>query len=68
VLACFFGEPDRRGLSVRKSSLSVCLSIASSILCSLTHSLDTLILMRFLQGLGDSPGGVAAMAVLKDCY
>ncbi|QUE30565.1 multidrug effflux MFS transporter [Francisella philomiragia] len=42
--------------------------IVSTILCSFTHSFDTLILMRFLQGLGDSPASVAAMAILKDCY
>lgn len=42
--------------------------IASTILCSFTHSFDTLIFMRFLQGLGDSPASVAAMAILKDCY
>ena len=37
--------------------------IVSTILCSFTHSFDTLILMRFLQGLGDSPASVAAMAI-----
>ncbi|WP_257295809.1 MFS transporter [Francisella orientalis] len=42
--------------------------IVSTILCSFTHSFDTLIFMRFLQGLGDSPASVAAMAILKDCY
>ncbi|MFT4693746.1 MAG: DHA1 family bicyclomycin/chloramphenicol resistance-like MFS transporter [Francisella sp.] len=42
--------------------------IASTILCSQTDSFNTLIFMRFIQGLGDSPAAVAAMAILKDCY
>lgn len=42
--------------------------IISTILCSYTHSFDTLVFMRFIQGVGDSPAAVAAMAVLKDCY
>jgi DHA1 family bicyclomycin/chloramphenicol resistance-like MFS transporter len=42
--------------------------IVSTILCSQTNSFNTLTLMRFVQGLGDSPAAVAAMAILKDCY
>ena len=42
--------------------------IISSIICSLTNSFDTLIYMRFLQGIGDSPAAVASGAILKDCY
>lgn len=42
--------------------------ISSTILCSFTHNFDTLIFMRFLQGLGDSPASIAAAAILKDCY
>ncbi len=42
--------------------------IISTILCSQTDNFDTLIFMRFIQGLGDSPAAVAAMAILKDCY
>ena len=42
--------------------------IVSTILCSQTDSFNTLTLMRFIQGLGDSPAAVAAMAILKDCY
>ena len=42
--------------------------IASTILCSQTDSFNTLIFMRFIQGIGDSPAAVAAMAILKDCY
>ena len=42
--------------------------IVSTILCSQTDSFNTLTLMRFVQGLGDSPAAVAAMAILKDCY
>lgn len=42
--------------------------ILSTILCSFTHDFDTLIFMRFVQGLGDSPAAVAAAAILKDCY
>lgn len=65
----FFGGAlsDRFG---RKKILTIgmLVYIVSTILCSLTHSFDILILMRFLQGLGDSPATVAAMAVLKDCY
>ena len=42
--------------------------IVSTILCSQTDSFNTLTLMRFVQGLSDSPAAVAAMAILKDCY
>ena len=42
--------------------------VLSTILCSFTHDFNTLIVMRFIQGLGDSPAAVAAMAILKDCY
>ena len=42
--------------------------VASTILCSQTDSFNTLIFMRFIQGIGDSPAAVAAMAILKDCY
>ncbi|QIV95948.1 Bcr/CflA subfamily drug resistance transporter [Allofrancisella inopinata] len=40
----------------------------STILCSLSSDFETLTFMRFIQGLGDSPAAVAAMAILKDCY
>lgn len=40
----------------------------STILCTYSHNFETLTLMRFIQGLGDSPAAVAAMAILKDCY
>ncbi|OIN84305.1 multidrug effflux MFS transporter [Francisella sp. TX07-6608] len=64
----FWGALSDRFGRKKILTIGMLIYIASSILCSLTHSFDTLILMRFLQGLGDSPAGVAAMAVLKDCY
>ena len=42
--------------------------IISTIICSQTKSFDTLVYMRFLQGVGDSPAAVASGAILKDCY
>ncbi|BCD90787.1 Bcr/CflA family drug resistance efflux transporter [Francisella halioticida] len=42
--------------------------VLSTILCSFAHDFSTLVFMRFLQGLGDSPAAVAAAAILKDCY
>ena len=48
--------------------IGILVYIISSILCSQTESFNTLIFMRFVQGIGDSPAAVAAMAILKDCY
>jgi DHA1 family bicyclomycin/chloramphenicol resistance-like MFS transporter len=58
---------DRFG---RKKILTIGMSIyvISTILCTYSHNFETLTFMRFLQGLGDSPAAVAAMAILKDCY
>ena len=58
---------DRYG---RKKILIIGMSvyIISTIFCSYTENFNTLIFMRFVQGLGDSPAAVAAMAILKDCY
>ncbi|AIT08835.1 major facilitator transporter [Candidatus Francisella endociliophora] len=58
---------DRYG---RKKILTIgmLIYIISTIFCSFTQNFDTLISMRFIQGLGDSPAAVAAMAILKDCY
>ncbi len=58
---------DRYG---RKKILTIgmLVYIVSTILCAQTDNFNTLIFMRFIQGLGDSPAAVAAMAILKDCY
>ncbi|AXA33735.1 multidrug effflux MFS transporter [Francisella adeliensis] len=54
----------------RKKILTIGMSIytISTILCTYSYNFETLTFMRFLQGLGDSPAAVAAMAILKDCY
>ncbi|AEE26409.1 multidrug effflux MFS transporter [Francisella hispaniensis] len=64
----FWGALSDRFGRKKILTIGMLIYIVSTILCSLTHSFDTLIVMRFLQGLGDSPAAVAAMAVLKDCY
>jgi MFS transporter, DHA1 family, multidrug resistance protein len=58
---------DRYG---RKKILTIgmLVYIISTVLCAQTDNFNTLIFMRFIQGLGDSPAAVAAMAILKDCY
>lgn len=44
------------------------LYILSSIGCALTTSVETLIVMRFLQAVGGCAGMVAAMALVRDLY
>ena len=58
---------DRFG---RKKPLyaGMALYILSSLGCALTNSVETLILMRFLQAIGGCAGMVAAMALVRDLF
>jgi DHA1 family bicyclomycin/chloramphenicol resistance-like MFS transporter len=58
---------DRFG---RKAPLYIGLSIFifASLACTLSHSVEVLITLRFIQALGGSVAGVASMAMVKDFF
>ncbi|WP_150468415.1 multidrug effflux MFS transporter [Francisella sp. SYW-9] len=48
--------------------IGIIIYLASSILCSISVNYKMLLIMRFIQGLGDSSGAIISMAILRDCY
>jgi len=52
----------------RPLTISLIVYIFSSIICSISASLDMLVLMRFIQALGASAGMVSALAIITDVF
>lgn len=64
----FWGALSDRVGRKKTLILGMFLYMLSSTLCSLSHSYEMLLYMRFIQGLGDSSGAIVAMAIVRDCY